>query len=92
MKVKICYLVPAGQSREAPLQLGVPGVVLVLNNVSPQALAGHLRGAHAVMLDFDGAKICLVLPARASALTALVDGNRELTETYHHLRKAEQKL
>ena len=55
MKVHICYLVPTGQSREVPLQLGGPGVVLVLNNVLPQALAGHLKGAHSVMLDFDGA-------------------------------------
>ena len=90
MKVNICYLVPAGQSREMPLQLGVPGVVPVLNNVSPEALADHLKGTHAMMLDFDGAKICLVLPAQASALTALVDGDHELAEICRHLRKAEQ--
>ena len=75
-----------------PLQLGVPEVVPVLNNASPEALPGHLKSAHAVMLDFDGAKICLVLPAQASTLATLVDGDRELAEICRHLRKAKQKL
>ena len=73
---------PARRARSSP----------VLNNVSPEALADHLKGTHAMMLDFDGAKICLVLPAQASALTALVDGDRELAEICRHLRKAKQKL
>ena len=68
------------------------GVVPVLNNVSPRALAGRLRGVNAVTLDFDGAKIRLVLPAQASALTALVDGARELAEICRHLGKTGQKL
>jgi len=92
MKAYICYLVPAGHSREVPLRLGVPGVVSVLNNVSPGALAGRLKGAPAVSFDFDGATIRVVLPAQASALTALVDGHRELAEIRHHLGKAGQKL
>jgi len=68
------------------------GVVPVLNNVSPRALAGRLRGVNAVTLDFDGAKICLVLPAEASKLTALVDGARGLSEICRYLGKAGQKL
>ena len=92
MKVHICYLVPAGQPREVPLGLGMPGVVPVLNNVSPEALAGRLKGAPALSLDFDGAKLRLVLPAQASALTALIDGDRELAEIRRRLGKAGQKL
>ncbi len=92
MKVHICYLVPAGQSREVPLRLCVPGVVPVLNNVSPEALAGRLRVAPAVSLDFDSAKIRLMRPAQTSALTALVDGARELAEICRHLGKTGQKL
>jgi len=92
MKVHICYLVPAGRSRDVPLRLGVSGVVPVLNNVSPEALASRLKGAPAVSLDFDGAKIRLVLPAQAFALTALVDGERELAEIRRHHSKAGQKL
>jgi len=92
MKVHICYLVPAGRSRDVPLRLGVSGVVPVLNNVSPEALASRLKGAPAVSLDFDGAKIRLVLPAQAFALTALVDGERELAEIRRYHSKAGQKL
>ncbi|MFP6777439.1 MAG: hypothetical protein VCB06_03620 [Alphaproteobacteria bacterium] len=43
-------------------------------------------------LDFDGAKICLVLPADASELTALVDGAGGLAEICRYLGKAGQKL
>ena len=64
----------------------------MLNNVSPRALAGRLRGVNAVTLDFDGAKICLVLPAEASELTALVDGARGLVEICRYLVKAWHKL
>ncbi len=97
MKVHICYLVPAGPlsgepPREVPLRLRTPGVVPVLNNVSPEALAGRLKGAPALSLDFDGAKIRLVLPAQASAMTALIDGERGLAEIRRRLGKAGQKL
>ena len=92
MKVHICYLVPAGRSCDVPLRLGVSGVVPVLNNVSPEALASRLKGAPVVSLDFDGAKIRLVLPAQAFALTALVDGERELAEIRRYHSKAGQKL
>ena len=76
--MRICYL--------------MRGVVPVLNNVSPRAPAGRLRGVNAVTLDFDGAKICLVLPAEASELTALVDGARGLVEICRYLGKAGHKL
>ncbi|MDA0228786.1 MAG: methyltransferase [Proteobacteria bacterium] len=97
MKVHICYLVPSahlscGQAREVPLRLGMAGVVPVLNNVSPEALAGRLKGAPALSLDFDGAKIRLVLPEQAAALTALVDGDCGLEEIRRRLGKAGQKL
>ena len=64
----------------------------MLNNVSPRALAGRLRGVNAVTLDSDGAKICLALPAEASELTALVDGARGLVEICRYLVKAWHKL
>ena len=92
MKVHICYLVPAGEARAVPLQPRSNGAVAVLNNVSPEALAGCPEGAPAIALDFDGAKIRLALPTEAAAITALVDGERTLAEIRRRLGKARQKL
>ncbi len=97
MKVHICYLVPAGTvpagaTRQVPLQPDMPGAVPVLNNVSPEALAGRLRGAPALALDFDGVKIRLALPKQAAAMTALVDGERDLAEIRQRLGKAGRKM
>ena len=92
MKVHICYLVPAKASRAAPLSPRAPGAVPVLNNVSPEALAGRPKGAPAISLDFDGAKIRLALPAEAAAMTAPVDGERTLPEIRRRLGKAGQKM
>ncbi len=92
MKVHICYLVPAEASRDVPLRPRTPGAVPVLNNVSPETLAGRLRGAPAISLDFDGAKLRLALPKQAEAMTTLVDGERDLAEIRQRLGKAGRKM
>lgn len=92
MKVHICYLVPGAAAREVPLGPRTPGAVPVLNNVSPEALAGRLEGAPAISLDFDGAKLRLVLPKQAAAMSALVDGERDLAEIRRRLGKAAAKM
>ncbi len=92
MKVHICYLVPAGEERAVPLGPHQPGVVPVLNNASPEALAGRLRGAPAMSLDFDGVKLRLALPKLASAMVALVDGERDLAEIRRNLGKSGRRI
>jgi hypothetical protein len=92
MKLHICYLVPADAARDVPLGLDSPGVVPTLNNVSPEALAARLGGAPAISLDFDGAKLRLLLPKQAAAMTALVDGERDLAEIRRRLGKSGQKM
>ena len=92
MKVHICYLVPDAAAREVPLGPRTPGAVPVLNIVSPEALASRLEGAPAISLDFDGAKLRLVLPKQAAAITALVDGERDLAEIRRRLGKAGAKM
>ena len=77
---------------EVPLGPRTPGVVPVLNNVSPEALAARLEGAPAISLDFDGAKLRLALPKQAAAMSALVDGERDLAEIRRRLGKAGAKM
>ena len=92
MKVHICYLVAADAARQVPLRPDMPEAVPVLNNVSPEALAGHLRGAPALALDFDGAKIRLALPKQAAEMAALIDGERDLAEIRRRLGKSGRKM
>ena len=92
MKVHICYHVPDKPARAVPLLPRSPGAVPVLNDVSPEALAGRLTGAPAISLDFDGVKMRLALPAQAPAITGLVDGERSLPEIHRYLGKAGQKI
>lgn len=96
MKVHICYLVRGGAGREIPLQpqsqpLSMT-VVPVLNEISAEALAGRLKNAPAIALDYDGAKFRLPLPKLAAELTAQVDGERNLVEIRRRLGKAGHKL
>jgi hypothetical protein len=84
--------VPGAAAREVPLGPRTPGVVPVLNNVSPEALAARLEGAPAISLDFDGAKLRLALPKQAAAMSALVDGERDLAEIRRRLGKAGAKM
>jgi hypothetical protein len=67
-------------------------VIPVLNNVSAEALAKRLKGAPALSLDFDGAKIRLPLPKQAAEIIAQVNGERGLAEIRHGLGKAGRKL
>ena len=66
--------------------------VPVLNNVSPEALAGRLKGAPAISLDFDGAKIRLPLPKLAAEISAQINGERNLAEIRRRLAKAGHRL
>jgi SAM-dependent methyltransferase len=92
MKVHICYLVPAAATRDVPLGLDSPGAVPVLNLVTPEALAATLSGAPALSLDFDGVKLRLPLPKPASAMAALVDGERDLGQIRRTLGKSGHRL
>jgi 2-polyprenyl-3-methyl-5-hydroxy-6-metoxy-1,4-benzoquinol methylase len=92
LKVHICYLVRAGAPRDIPLQPQSQTVIPVLNNVSAEALAKRLKGAPALSLDFDGAKIRLPLPKQAAEIIAQVNGERGLAEIRHGLGKSGRKL
>ncbi len=92
LKVHICYLVHAGPARQIPLRPNSPEAIPVLNNVSPEALAGQLKGAPAISLDFDGAKIRLPLPKRAAEITAQIDGERSLAKIRRRLGKSGGKM
>ncbi len=92
LKVHICYLVHSGRGGDIPLQPKSQTAIPVLNNVSSEALAGRLKGAPAISLDFDGAKIRLPLPKQAALITAQIDGERSLSEIRRRLAKAGHKL
>ena len=92
LKVHICYLVHAGTARDIPLRPDSLEAIPVLNNVSPEALAGRLKGAPAISLDFDGAKIRLPLPKLAAEISAQIDGEHNLGEIRRRLAKAGHRL
>ncbi|MBT3927082.1 MAG: class I SAM-dependent methyltransferase [Rhodospirillaceae bacterium] len=92
LKVHICYLVNSGRGGDIPRRPQSQMAVPVLNNVSPEALAGRLKGAPAISLDFDGAKIRLPLPKLAAEISAQINGERNLAEIRRRLAKAGHRL
>ena len=57
-----------------------------------EALAGQLKDAPAISLDYDVAKIRLPLPKLAADITAQVNGERDLAEICRQLGKTGHKL
>ena len=92
MKVHICYLVHAGASRDIPLQPHAQTAIPMLNEASGAALPGQLKGAPAISLDIDGAKIRLFLPENAAEIAAQVNDERSLAEIRRRLGKAGLQL
>ena len=92
LKVHICYLVPAGTTREIPLTPESPIAVPMLKNVSGAVLAGRLQGAPALSLNFDGSTIRLTLPKMAAEITAQIYGERSVAEIRKGLGKGGHRL
>lgn len=91
MKTHAFYVVAAGNAVTPPMP-DDPTAIPVLHETTPDALARGLKPSGVLKVNADGFEMRFAMPPLAPVISAMIDGNRALSEIHRALASRDPKL